>query len=158
METNNNIKDFITLYSILLEKFKNESGEYTIRIYYFDDIFHMEILENYNIESLFKYKFPCKEIEYEELITYLCTDFIIKQDSILPIFDPEFSFRERKIYYLSLGSNFRPLSDKARIHKMKSNNLQLHIFYFDGINKLAYKIQDMALAKLNQDRKIKTYN
>lgn len=157
MEDNKNINKFLTLYNIILEKFRNEKKEYTIRIYHFDDIFHIEVVENYSMESLFKYKFECNDLEYENLITFLCQDFIFNYDSILPIFDPNFNFRERKIYYLSLGSNFKPLSDKARIHKIKCDNLQLHVFYFDGINELARKIQDMALQKLTKNSKIKTY-
>lgn len=149
---NINFFNFITLYNTLLMNLNNRNNLYQISFYYLDNEFNIRI-STLNDEIIYKDKFKLNIDEYNNLIFIICTDFI-KNYNINLAFFQNISLIDSKIYYSSKYSKTNILDyENSKIHIIKNNQFELKIYYFNKINSLGFKIQDMALLKLNKKKK-----
>ena len=140
--------NFLKLYNLLIENFREEEKQIEIAIYYLNETFNIEIKDKK--ERVFKYELKMPKDKYDYLVIYLLKDFIENYAITLPFFT-NLDHEDVKLYYNSSDSINKPFDyDKAKIHLIKNNFITLKTYYFNGLNDISYQIQDIALSKLNQ--------
>ena len=140
--------NFLKLYNLLIENFREEEKQIEIAICYLNETFNIEI--NDKKERVFKYELKMPKDKYDYLVIYLLKDFIENHAITLPFFT-NLDHEDVKLYYNSSDSINKPFDyDKAKIHLIKNNFITLKTYYFNGLNDISYQIQDIALSKLNQ--------
>lgn len=149
-----NIKysNFKILYDLLISNFSKREGFFQILIYYNNDKFNLEIRNKNTSEVVFKDSFKITLNDYNYLMLMLNNNFINKHEISLPYFEP-LSGEETNIYYRE--NNVLPLDyDKARVHVLRNDKFEVRTYYFTGLNEFSYIIQDKAMEKLNNRKKV----
>ena len=142
--------NFINLYNLLLLNLSKKERNYTIAFYYLNNEFNIEIEDYLTKQLVFKYNFECNKHEYDYLINLIGQEFILNHKITLPYFD-DISFQDANKYYKSKDSLKNTLDyNKAKVHKLRNSLFELRFHYFEGLNELSYKMQDMALEKLKE--------
>ena len=158
---NTDFFNFITLYNTLISNLINRDNLYQISFYYLDNEFNIKISSLNNKEVVYKDYFKVNYDEYNNLIFIIGCDFIKSYNINLAFFD-NISLEDSKIYYSSEYSKKNILNyETSKIHIIKNNKFEIKFYYFNGINKIGYKMQDIALLKLNKKKEkelIKKYN
>lgn len=149
---NINYEEFKFLYDMLILNFSKREGFFQILIYYSNNSFNLEIKNKDNNELVFKDNFKVTKMEYNNLVLILNNDFISNHTISLPYFEP-LSGEETNIYYRE--NDVLPLDyNKAKVHVLRNDKFEVRTYYFTGLDELSYEIQDKAMEKLNNRKKV----
>ena len=152
-----NIKfyDFLDLYNMLIYNFSKKDNYYQICLYYLDNKFNIEIKDKENNIICFKDNLEMTLQEYNYLTSLLGYEFISNHNIYLPSFDP---IRKEDLRYYISKDNFKPIDyDKAKVHVLRNSKFELRLYYFEGLNKISFDMQQKALEKLNNPDSEKVY-
>lgn len=155
--SNNNIKyyDFLALYNMLIHNLSKKNSFYQICIYYLDDNFNIEIKDRETNTIYFKDSFDSSYEEYNYLTSLLGYEFISNHNIYLPTFEP---IRREDLRYFFGNKTFKELNyDLAKVHVLRNSKFELKLYYFEGLNKTSFDMQEKALEKLNNPDNEKIY-
>lgn len=148
MKEYNEFYSFITLYNLIIMNLTNRNKMHSISIYYLNNEFNINIKTMDTNEIIYNDHFNTSLEAYNYLVSVIGYSFIENHKINLPFFE-NINTNDSKLYYLSNDSINKPLDyDKAKVHILRNSKFQLKIYYFNGLNKSGYDMQDKALKKL----------
>jgi len=145
--------DFIVLYNLMLINLSKKKRKYKISLYYLDDKFNIKICDIKANELVFNFSFNCNEEDYFYLINIFENDFIENHSINLSMFKNLNYNDDNLSENLNINEENKFNFDNIKIHILKDNFFELNLYYFNGLNKVNYIIEDKE--KSNQKTLIK---